>query len=215
LSLGATDQPWMSFTLSAFTFLEIVFGQWEIDPFLTDTLFAGPILFLMTLFLANLVLMNVFIAVVGNVYEANLKSSEEQWSNRVIDGYQYDVTESPPPATTGNPILSCYRGFATLLRSAEEVIDGEGDKVVNALPERIMRPSELDRIMRASSRAKLDPEDDRLNLAMGRMQEQLDEVTAVVRNMESQFSKLVPHRDAASLCLFPGEASASSPERLA
>eukprot|EP01062_Namystynia_karyoxenos_P000729 TRINITY_DN10270_c2_g2_i1.p1 TRINITY_DN10270_c2_g2~~TRINITY_DN10270_c2_g2_i1.p1 ORF type:complete len:4220 (+),score=1424.11 TRINITY_DN10270_c2_g2_i1:60-12662(+) len=215
LTLGATTAEWKSFGESTFTFLQIVFGQWDMAPFVRSSWFMGPALFLCTLFLANLVLMNVFIAVVGNIYDENLQMSEESWSWQIIESYQYELTHKPRPTTTGNPIISLGRLLRGCLkrRSGVRVGPSDGGEQFEPLPSRVVRRGTIDRILRSRKRVQTNLADVGedvcavrrsmavLQAAVGRIQLQLDTVTGAVRHIEER------QRDAAQARRVSGGAS--------
>ena len=157
LLLGTTSDQFKSFKSTLVSFTQIVFGQWDFNAF-QESWLVGPLLFMLTLFLANLVLINVFIAVVGNIYEENLTKSVERWSWQIIDHYQYQLTRVPKPRGTGNPVMvllgKVFRKIRRrFLHKGEEFIEAmESAFSCEEFPARIMRKEAVSRLLKTRQR---------------------------------------------------------------
>ncbi|KAJ9444317.1 Polycystin-2 [Diplonema papillatum] len=207
LLLGDSALGYRSFGITLVSFMQIVFGQWEYSAFSQESWLIGPFLFLLTLFLANLVLINVFIAVVGNIYEENLRKSVERWSWQIIDEYQYKLTGIPRPRGTGNPVMtalgciySCLKGIC---KHGEVQMQPAGDvHNFEEFPMRVMRKEAVQRLMKSQQRIQTNLAQVNENVdtvkhsvqnnaaTLDRLHEQLDKLDSSIHHVQSAQDEL-------------------------
>eukprot|EP00760_Papus_ankaliazontas_P023333 PhM_4_TR2041/c1_g1_i4/m.95433 len=75
------------------TVFRMVFGEWNFEALERAHEFLGPLLFVVSVVVANLILLNILIAVVANVYEENLDMCSRTWSWRIVDIYSEALSD--------------------------------------------------------------------------------------------------------------------------
>ena len=193
--LSESSVEFTTFGSTFIAFMEIVFGQWNYSAFQSSWLI-GPFLFLLCLFLANLILINVFIAVVGNIYEENLKKSVERWSWQIIDEYQYKLTGLRHPRGSSkskamvvlSKALKCFKRI--FLREEQPVFDHTADLhwLAPEFPKRLMRKEAVQRLLKSQQRIQINLAE--VNENVFSVKDQVVTTAATLERIHEQLDKL-------------------------
>ena len=194
LLLSEASYAYKSFGNTFVSFMQIVFGQWDYAAFSKDSWLVGPLLFLLCLFLANLVLINVFIAVVGNIYEDNLKKSVERWSWQIIDEYQYKLTGLSPPGGSGKSKVMVL--LSKLLKVCRSVCGRETTQQTplgqpmqfEEFPKRVMRKEAVQRLLKSQQRIQINLAE--VNENVGSVKDRVITTAATLERIHEQLDKL-------------------------
>eukprot|EP01065_Artemidia_motanka_P026849 TRINITY_DN32085_c0_g1_i1.p1 TRINITY_DN32085_c0_g1~~TRINITY_DN32085_c0_g1_i1.p1 ORF type:complete len:4433 (+),score=1274.30 TRINITY_DN32085_c0_g1_i1:67-13299(+) len=96
ISFGMTTWSFRSFAPALLTTFRIVLGDsTQFEELEEQHIVAGPILFLVVLVFGQLVLLNLIVCVLQEVYEEAIKSAERDWSREIVEMYQYDLINLP------------------------------------------------------------------------------------------------------------------------
>eukprot|EP01059_Diplonema_ambulator_P036841 TRINITY_DN9424_c0_g1_i1.p1 TRINITY_DN9424_c0_g1~~TRINITY_DN9424_c0_g1_i1.p1 ORF type:complete len:2783 (+),score=752.37 TRINITY_DN9424_c0_g1_i1:1122-8351(+) len=211
LLLSESSLGYKSFGNTLLSFMQIVFGQWDYGAFAQESWLIGPFLFLCTLFLANLVLINVFIAVVGNIYEENLQKSVERWSWQIIDEYQYTLTKIERPRGTGNPVMAalsklffCWLRLINrfVTRGTQPGFEETHHEELEEFPARVMRKESVQRLLKSQQRIQTNLAEVNENVdsvkhkvltnttQLYTIHEQLDKLDSSIHHLQSSHDEL-------------------------
>lgn len=72
---------------SFFTTYRISLGDWDYESFVHASPVLGPLIFLFVTFILPLIMLNILIAVIGVVYEAQKEGSDKAWRNEAMRDY--------------------------------------------------------------------------------------------------------------------------------
>eukprot|EP00759_Apiculatamorpha_spiralis_P013454 PhF_6_TR2014/c1_g2_i1/m.3456 len=84
-----------TFRMTFFMIIRTIVGDFNYDALNQGSLHMGPFIFFLFISLVVIMLMNILIAVVGNVYDDLIKETVVQWSMDVSEKYREDVLGLP------------------------------------------------------------------------------------------------------------------------
>eukprot|EP01012_Entosiphon_sulcatum_P055783 TRINITY_DN7829_c0_g1_i1.p1 TRINITY_DN7829_c0_g1~~TRINITY_DN7829_c0_g1_i1.p1 ORF type:complete len:2451 (+),score=352.13 TRINITY_DN7829_c0_g1_i1:70-7422(+) len=90
-SFGHSVSDYRSFEQSIYSMLQLVFGIWDFQSLFNSSRVMGPVLFLVALVGTNLVLLNILIAVVSDVYYERLATCQSKWYWQIISPYHHEL----------------------------------------------------------------------------------------------------------------------------
>ena len=93
-TLGNNVKEFSTPTHAGLAFFRMVFGDFDVKAFTSHTSVVGVVLFVVCLVVANFVLMNILVAVVGITYEESLNVCKKEWQVQMIKRLRSDVRSS-------------------------------------------------------------------------------------------------------------------------
>jgi polycystin 2 len=92
IALGNFMSDHRSYDRALLTVIRYVFGEFTVDSdnfqarkFESVNFFLGPLFFVLLLLFLSLVMLNVFIALINDVYTENLRLSEQRWQRQLME----------------------------------------------------------------------------------------------------------------------------------
>eukprot|EP01062_Namystynia_karyoxenos_P014989 TRINITY_DN1542_c1_g2_i1.p1 TRINITY_DN1542_c1_g2~~TRINITY_DN1542_c1_g2_i1.p1 ORF type:complete len:3840 (+),score=1092.53 TRINITY_DN1542_c1_g2_i1:330-11522(+) len=112
ITFGYTDHQYRSIKESMLTTLRMVLGDWDFDTVEAHGV-VGEAVFCVVIIVGQIILLNLVIAVIGEVYNEQIGNADNVWSRGLVETYLYNIISVPNPNSfmqaIGHGLRNCRR----------------------------------------------------------------------------------------------------------